>query len=92
MRVEQQLQGLLVPGIEFFRRQGLEELGPIETCPFNLPATRRGLGAMGTSFTTGLRPRAMTISSPASARAIRRDRWVLAAWIEIGSSIIELQT
>jgi hypothetical protein len=43
--------------------------------------------SIGTSLTTGLRPRAMMISSPASARAISRDKWVLAAWIEIGSSI-----
>ena len=77
--VEQQTHGLeargtLLPAFHLFRRQRLEKLGSHRQLSFSAPKTRLAFGAIGTSLATGFRPRAMMISSPASARAIRRDR------------------
>ncbi len=53
--------------------------------PFIEPKRRRGpVAVIGTGRTTGCLPRAMTISSPAHARTMRRERWLLAAWIVMG--------
>lgn len=47
------------------------------------PNWRRGGAAFtGTRRTIGVAPLAMTISSPAQARATSRERFVFAAWIE----------
>src|SRR6476620_9435738 len=54
---------------------------PTFASPLYKPKRRCGTGFSGTSFTTGFFPRAMTISSPASARSMRLDKFVFAAWM-----------
>src|SRR6266498_888978 len=47
--------------------------------PFRLPNCRSASGCRGASFTTGIEPRAITISSPLQASAISFDRVDFAA-------------
>src|SRR5262249_44291135 len=59
---------------------GAKNAGVVPALPLIAPNLRRGFGARtGTSRTTGVLPRAMITSSPARARSINRERFVLAA-------------
>ena len=63
-----------LPGFQLFRRQRLEKLGSDRQLSLQRTKDALGFRAIGTSLATGFRPRAMTIFSPASARAISCDR------------------
>src|SRR5207237_4333180 len=69
---------------------GSKNSGPISNWPRIAPKTRFPLGATAVSLATGLLPRAMMISSPASARATSLERLVLAAWIDTISDMKQL--
>jgi len=63
---------------------GSKDSGLVLALPFRAPNMRLRRGrAMGTRRTTGSSPRAITMSSPAQALLMSRDRSVSAAWIVV---------
>ena len=80
VRINEALARAVGCTVEECTGKSARELSPPALWPVIEPALRRGVGATGTSFTTGSLPRTMMTSSPASARAMSLERFVLAAW------------